>query len=468
MNNQPVGMLDDGIGSGYHVFAATRTGKKKGASKVFQEALAFMERRAIVWLVLAFLFVGVTYLLLKGGITEMNRQSYPASQRLETPDPRSAYLPSDSAITPNHLTLFLCGDVMVGRGIDQVLPHPVAPRIYESYVKDAREYVGLAERKNGPITKPVDYAYIWGDALQVWEKVRPDVKIINLETSITVQAVPWPEKEVQYRMHPDNVGVLTAAGINICILANNHTLDWGRTGLLETMQTLREVNIAFAGAGQDLKQAQTPAVLRTPKGRVILLAYSSPTSGTPYAWAATPEQTGVNLLADLSQETLQKIAAQVKQVKQPADVVVFSVHWGSNWGYNIPPSQRNFAHQLIDKAGVDLVFGHSSHHPRGIEVYRNKLIIYGAGDFINDYEGISGHEQYRGDLSLMYFPQMDAVSGKLIFLLMVPMRIKNFRLNHVSPNEAAWLADRLAKESIALGADVGLQDNSLILKFNGR
>jgi poly-gamma-glutamate capsule biosynthesis protein CapA/YwtB (metallophosphatase superfamily) len=398
----------------------------------------------------------------------MNRQSYPTSQRFDTPDFHSLYLAPDSAITTYRLNLFLCGDVMVGRGIDQVLPHPVEPRIYESYVKDARDYVLLAERKNGQITKPVDYAYIWGDALQVWEKVRPDLKIINLETSITLQPVPWPEKEVQYRMHPGNVGVLTAAGIDMCVLANNHTLDWGRTGLLETMQTLRNVNIAFAGAGQDLQEAHTPTVLRTRKGRVIFVAYSSVTSGTPYEWAATPTRPGINLLPDLSHAALRRIAAQVKEMKKPGDVVVFSVHWGSNWGYDIPPSQRNFAHQLIDKAGVDLVFGHSSHHPRGIEVYRDKLIIYGAGDFINDYEGISGYEQYRGDLSLMYFPQIDVVSGKLVFLLMVPMRIKNFRLNHVSPKEAAWLADMMARESIKLGAAVGLQDNSLILKFNGR
>lgn len=403
-----------------------------------------------------------------GAIRDMHGQSYHTSQSGDTPDSHPLNRASDTAIPASGLTLFLCGDVMVGRGIDQVLPHSVEPRIYEPYVKDARDYVRLAERKNGPINKPVDFAYIWGDALQVWEKVKPDLKIINLETSITLQAVPWPEKEVQYRMHPANAGVLTAAGIDICILANNHTLDWGRAGLLETLQTLSQVGIAFAGAGQHLAQAQKPLVLKTPKARVMVLAYSSPTSGTPYAWAAAPTQPGINLLPDLSRKALENIAAQVKQVKKPADVVVFSVHWGSNWGFDIPESQRNFAHQLIDMAGVDLVFGHSSHHPRGLEVYRDKLIIYGAGDFINDYEGISGHEQYRDDLTLMYFPEVDAVSGKLISLRMVPLRIKNFRLNAASPKEAAWLADRLDRESKKLGAGVRLRDNWLQLKFNGR
>jgi poly-gamma-glutamate capsule biosynthesis protein CapA/YwtB (metallophosphatase superfamily) len=69
---------------------------------------------------------------------------------------------------------------------------------------------------------------------------------------------------------------------------------------------------------------------------------------------------------------------------------------------------------LINEAGVDIVHGHSSHHPKGIEVYKNRPILYGCGDFLNDYEGISGYQEYRDDLTLMYFPRMDAASGKLV------------------------------------------------------
>jgi poly-gamma-glutamate synthesis protein (capsule biosynthesis protein) len=70
-------------------------------------------------------------------------------------------------------TLFLCGDVMLGRGIDQILPHPGDPRLYESYVKSAATYVELAERRNGPIPKPVDFEYVWGDVLAELQRVRP-------------------------------------------------------------------------------------------------------------------------------------------------------------------------------------------------------------------------------------------------------------------------------------------------------
>lgn len=344
------------------------------------------------------------------------------------------------------ITLFLCGDVMTGRGIDQVLPHPVNPRIYESYVRDARDYVRLAESANGPIDQPVSWSYIWGDALEVWQEMHPDFKIINLETSITDHEEPWPGKGINYRMHPGNIKVLTTAGIDFCSLANNHILDWEQEGLLETLKTLKEAGITFAGAGRDLEEARAPALLETGSGRVLVFAYGMITSGVQQEWAATPGRPGVNLLPSLDDESVDMIREQVQSVRRPGDIVVFTVHWGGNWGYDIPVRQRDFAYRLIDRAGVDIVHGHSSHHPRGIEVYHDKLIIYGAGDFINDYEGISGYEQYRDDLTLMYFPVIDPSDGTLTSMKMVPMQIRNFRLNHVSASDARWLLQVLNRE----------------------
>lgn len=368
---------------------------------------------------------------------------------------------------PSGMHVFLCGDVMTGRGIDQVLPFAVDPRIYEPYVKDAREYVRMAEKKNGLLDAPVSFSYIWGDALEVWKQKGPDLRIINLETSITRNGEPWPGKGIQYRMHPNNIPVLSAAEIDFCSLANNHTLDWSRGGLLETLSTLKDAGIPYGGAGEDLYEAQQAVILKTGKGRVIMLAYGSESSGVPESWAASPRQSGVNLLPDLSEETVKRIGEQVKAVKQPGDVVVFSVHWGSNWGYEIPPKQQRFAHQLIDMAGVDLVHGHSSHHPRGIEVYKEKLILYGAGDFINDYEGIGSNQPYRDDLSVMYFPRLDPATGNLLSLDMVPMQIKNFRLNHPSSADAEWLQGVLDRQSRKLGLTaVALNsDGSFSLEF---
>ena len=80
---------------------------------------------------------------------------------------------------------FLCGDVMTGRGVDQILPHPGDPRLREPVVRDARDYVALAERMNGPISRPVEITWPWGDALEVLDDCAPDARVVNLETSIT-------------------------------------------------------------------------------------------------------------------------------------------------------------------------------------------------------------------------------------------------------------------------------------------
>ncbi len=130
--------------------------------------------------------------------------------------------------------MFLCGDVMTGRGVDQILPCPSNPSLYEPYVESALEYVAMAERASGHIPKPASFSYIWGDALQELDRAAPAARIINLEASITTSG-DYERKGINYRMHPANTPCLSAAGIDCCVLANNHVLDWGRSGLSETI-----------------------------------------------------------------------------------------------------------------------------------------------------------------------------------------------------------------------------------------
>ncbi|MGZ5900269.1 MAG: CapA family protein, partial [Reyranella sp.] len=115
--------------------------------------------------------------------------------------------------------------------------------------------------------------------------------------------------------------------------------------------------------------------------------------------------------------------------RRPTDVIVVSIHWGPDWGYEIPDQQRRFAaHALIDNAPASIIHGHSSHHAKAIEVHRNRLILYGCGDFLNDYEGIAGRDEYRGDLALMYIGDFDPQSGALAALDLVPLQVRQFRL----------------------------------------
>ena len=374
---------------------------------------------------------------------------------------------SSATSESRHITLFLCGDVMTGRGIDQVLPHPGNPRIYEPYMRDAKGYVKLAEKESGIIPKPVEFSYIWGDALDELERVAPDARIINLETAITRSNDFWPRKGINYRMHPDNIHCLTAAGIDCCALANNHVLDWGYSGLEETLKTLNHVGIKYAGAGRNRKQAEAPAIMEiVGKGRVIMLSLGSVTSGIPQKWAATEGQPGVNLLHAFSARRVEQIAAYVQDMRQAGDILLASIHWGGNWGYQVPAEQTDFAHQLIDMAGIDIVHGHSSHHPKGIEIYKQRPIIYGCGDFLNDYEGIGGYEEYRGELALMYFVTLDAITGRLINFEMTPTRTRRFRVNLSSRDEAQWISERLTREGERFGTRTELnQSNRLKLRW---
>ncbi|MGB5179640.1 MAG: CapA family protein [Gammaproteobacteria bacterium] len=346
-----------------------------------------------------------------------------------------------------YLSLFLCGDVMTGRGIDQVLAHPGDPHLYEPYVRDARRYVDIAEAANGPIPRPVAFSYIWGDALKEFERMAPDVRIVNLETSVTQSEDYWQGKGINYRMHPDNIHCITSAGIDCCVLANNHVMDWGYSGLEETLQALHKVNIQTAGAGLNEEEAKAPAVIEVAgKGRVVVLSIGMESSGISWDWGASPSRPGVNVLSGLSSHTVRQISEQLQTLKRPGDMVIASIHWGGNWGYEISREQRRFAHQLIDEAGVDVIHGHSSHHAKGIEVYHDKPVIYGCGDFINDYEGIGGYEEYRDDLSLMYFVDMDPGSGKLMKLEMIPLQIRQFSLHQASTQDAEWLINTLHRE----------------------
>jgi poly-gamma-glutamate synthesis protein (capsule biosynthesis protein) len=345
---------------------------------------------------------------------------------------------------------------MTGRGVDQILPHPGDPCLQEPAVRSATTYVELAERAHGPIPRPVDFAYIWGDALEELAHPRAGARVVNLETGITRSDDVWKGKTVTYRMHPNNVPCLTAAHIDCCVLANNHVLDYGPAGLLETLETLRAVGVRSAGAGRNLAEAQAPAVIDVPgPGRVIVLGFGTETSGIPRSWAATEHRPGINLLEDLSDETVDGIASMIGDVKRPGDVVVASIHWGGNWGFNVPHEHVRFAHGLL-RSGVDIVHGHSSHHVRPIEVFEGKLVLYGCGDFLDDYEGLDSYVGFRDDLTLMYFPTVDVSTGRLADLHMTPMTIRRFKVHRASLGDARWLRDTINRESRKLGFQVEL------------
>jgi len=360
------------------------------------------------------------------------------------------------------VTLLLCGDVMPGRGVDQILPHPGAPKLREPGAGDAGVYVRLAEQVNGPIRRPVGFDWPWGDALRVADDMAPDVRVINLECAVTRSNDFASGKAVHYRMEPANLPCLTAFRPDACALANNHVLDFGRTGLTDTLHWLEDAGLAAAGAGRDLAQAQQAAAIPLPKGgRVLVFSCGATCSGVPPTWAAGPGRPGVDLLASLDDAAASSLIGRVREARQPGDVIVVSIHWGSNWGYEVDREQARLAHLLID-GGVDLIHGHSSHHPRPVQTYRGKLILYGCGDCIDDYEGISGYEQFRDDLRLLYFATLKRETGQLTGLRMVPMQTRKMRLRHARPADSEWLAAILDQISRPCGSQISLDSSGTL------
>lgn len=167
------------------------------------------------------------------------------------------------------------------------------------------------------------------------------------------------------------------------------------------------------------------------------------------------------MLADVSARSLKQIARSVQAIKQPGDLAVASIHWGGNWGYQVPAEERALAHALIDVAGFDVVHGHSSHHPKPIEIHHGRLILYGCGDFLTDYEGITGNESFHGELALMYLPRLAIPGGTLVSLDLVPFQLARFRLNRALREDAAWLAAMLERECSSFGTHVALGDDRL-------
>jgi poly-gamma-glutamate synthesis protein (capsule biosynthesis protein) len=357
------------------------------------------------------------------------------------------------------LTLFLCGDVMTGRGVDQVLPQPGDPELREEHVHDAREYVRVAERASGRIPRAAGFSWPWGDAVQILDDLAPDVRVINLETSITPFA---PGKAVHYRMSPGNLPCVVAARPDACALANNHVLDFGCQGLEDTLDALSGAGLRAVGAGRDAGGARLPVAVPVPGGRrVVIFSCGMGSSGIPAGWAATPDRPGIDFLPDVSGATAEDVIGRVRAARRPGDVVVVSIHWGSNWGYDVGMDQVRFAHRLVD-GGVDLLHGHSSHHPRPVEVFRGKLVLYGCGDCIDDYEGITGYEAYRDDLRLLYFVSLQPGTGELTALQMVPMQARKMRLHRAPVADAQWLAAVLERASRRFGSRVDLQPDGLL------
>ena len=244
--------------------------------------------------------------------------------------------------------------------------------------------------------------YPWGDTLPVFKGA--DLRVCNLECVISDRGVPWSmtPKPFHFRADSRNVKVLKAAGIDALSLANNHILDFEYEAMFDTIEALDSAGIRHAGAGGDIREASRPAVFPVNEKKVGLFAF---TDNEP-SWKAREKRPGVfHLGVDADSVEAGGFFEKIRETARGVDVLIVSAHWGPNWGRSPVKGHPPFARALVD-AGADIVFGHSCHVFQGVELYEGGVIIYGAGDFIDDY---AVDEIERNDESFIYV--VDANAG---------------------------------------------------------
>ena len=309
------------------------------------------------------------------------------------------------------MKLLFVGDVMLGRVVNQVL------------------------RSEPP-------AYPWGDTLPIFRQA--DFRVCNLECVISDAGVPWSvtPKVFHFRSDARNVAALQIAGINAVSLANNHTLDYEYEGMYEMLKTLDGAGIRHAGAGASLPASSAPAFSEVGGQRIGLIAF---TDNEP-VWEAGENRPGLFYVPiDLEDGRARRLLEEVDKAKGVVELLILSAHWGPNWGYRPPAEHLPFARALID-AGADIIFGHSGHVFRGVELYKGKPIIYCAGDFIDDY---AVDEIERNDQSFIFV--VEARGGEIRGLRLHPTVITDYQARLARGIEAEEIASRMTRLCRELG-----------------
>lgn len=296
-------------------------------------------------------------------------------------------------------------------------------------------------------------AYPWGDVLPLLEQA--DLRFANLECVIADAGTPWPRKTFHFRSDSRNIACLEAARIDVVSLANNHTLDHGVQALREMLPALDDHGILHAGAGLSADAARGPAV-RTSCGTAVgFVAFTDNEPG----WAAGAASPGVfHVPVSLGDVRAQELLRLVRQTRDRTGLLVVSAHWGSNWGCEVPGEHRAFAHALVD-AGADVVFGHSAHVFRGVEVYRGRPVVYSAGDFIDDY-AVDPVE--RNDRSFVFL--LEVRDGLPRRLRLHPTVIADCRAV-LATGEARGIAARMEELSAELGTRCTWLDDERCLEI---
>lgn len=230
----------------------------------------------------------------------------------------------------------------------------------------------------------------------------------NLESPITPGPIV-PTGSFTFHADPGAEAALAAANFKILSLANNHLPNYGATGIADTIEYLNQVGIAHAGAGQNLAEANLPALVQVKGIKFAFLAYND-SDVVPPGYGAAISRAGTALM------DITKMKEAVSLAKKQADLLIVSMHSGSEYTEVLTKSQTEFAHAAID-AGAELVLGHHPHVTQRVEKYKDKYIFYSLGNFI--FDQMWSEETRRGLAVKFYFNQIGLVRAEVTPLVIM-------------------------------------------------
>lgn len=322
------------------------------------------------------------------------------------------------------VSLLFTGDVMLGRLVNE-------------YLKRQR-----------------NKSIVWGNTLPILKN--SDLTFINLECAITRETSPGKKDTPVFffRSDPENIQALTKADVDFCCLANNHVLDFGERGLLQTLEFLKRAGIYYSGAGENLDEAQSPAEISIKNLKIKVFSFTDNEKG----WRATRRKPGINYIPiDLRNRDAKLLFETVEKAKKEGYLVVVSTHWGPNMLRFPLDSHIEFAHKLID-SGCDIIHGHSSHVFQPVEIYKKKVIFYDCGEMLDDY---AVDPLLRNDESFIF--EVYLKNKAVTKVVLTPIIIDNLQVNLAKGNLSVSICQKMINLCNSFETEAVVKDGKVII-----
>jgi poly-gamma-glutamate capsule biosynthesis protein CapA/YwtB (metallophosphatase superfamily) len=255
-----------------------------------------------------------------------------------------------------------------------------------------------------------------------------EITMVNLENPVSLRGTIIPKK-FNFRMNPKYLNVLKDAGVDIVTCANNHSYDYGRDALFDTMHYLDSVNIKHTGVGKDLEEARKPVIFNLKNKKIAFISYHGGGDWYP----ASKNSPGV---LPRNTKIIEEDIKRLKEIEK-VDYIIVNYHWGEEGSHKANGYQINLGHFTID-AGADIVIGHHPHVLQGIEKYKNGIIAYSLGNFI-----FGGNSRREYDTMMI---EILLESGKIIPKV-IPIHVSSWQADKLEGKNAERVINNIIQYS---------------------